>query len=229
LLLVDGGGELNRSGYGADITRTWAVDGRFDGRAGAAYDACLRAQEVAIGLCTVGTPYRDVHDAACRVLADFLVQEGLLRGASVDQVLERHAHALFFPHGVGHLLGLDVHDLEAFGDLPAYPRGVGRPEPFGTRYLRLNLPLEAGWVVTVEPGFYVVPAILDDPALRARFGDLLDDARLAPWAGMGGIRIEDDVLITTGSPEVLTADVPKAPVEMAALVGAGAAIEEWFA
>jgi Xaa-Pro aminopeptidase len=228
LLLLDGGGELARSGYGADITRTWPVSGRFDGRQRAAYEACLAAQQAAIALCRPGVRYRAVHDAACRVLAEFLLDAGLLRHATVDEVLERHAHALFFPHGVGHLLGLDVHDLENFGDLPAYPAGQARPAPFGTRYLRLDLPLEADWVVTVEPGFYVVPAILGDPALREQFGDLLHDDEAARWAGFGGIRIEDDVLITAQGPDVLTSAAPSRLDDVEACVGSGALLEAWL-
>lgn len=218
LLLLDGGGEV-ASGYGVDITRTWPVTGRFEPRQRAAYEAVLEAQTASIDRCRVGVRFREVHDASCRVLARFLLDEGLLRG-SVDQVVETGAHALFFPHGVGHLLGLDVHDLENFGDLPAYPPGQGRPAQFGTENLRLDLPLEADWVVTVEPGFYVVPTILSDPTLRDRFSEVLDADRAAEWLGFGGIRIEDDVRITPTEPEVLTT-VPKAVVEVEALVGSG--------
>jgi Xaa-Pro aminopeptidase len=224
LLLLDGGGEVRTHGYGADITRTWPVSGRFSAQQRAAYDAVLAAQQASLALCQPGTRYRDVHDASCRVLAQFLVDEGLLRG-SVDAVLERHAHALFFPHGVGHHLGMDVHDLENFGDRPSYPPGQGRPTPFGTRNLRLDLPLEPGWVVTIEPGFYVVPAILDDPTLRARFQDMLNPDALAAWAGFGGIRIEDDVHITPDGPDILSSDVPTAPAEVEACIGIGASIE----
>lgn len=219
LLLLDGGGELQRSGYTVDITRTWPVSGTFSPRQRAAYDAVLEAQQAAIQLCRASVPYREVHDASCRVLARFLVDEGLLVGTP-DGVVEQGAHALFFPHGVGHHLGLDVHDLENFGDLPSYPRGMARPEAFGTAYLRLSLPLQPGWVVTIEPGLYVVPAILDDPALRERFGDTVARDVVASWIGFGGIRIEDDVHVTDGDPEVLTS-VIKAPDQIEALVGTG--------
>jgi Xaa-Pro aminopeptidase len=227
LLLLDGGGELRSSGYGADITRTWPVNGRFSGQQRAAYEAVLEAQRASLALCRPGIRYRDVHDASCRVLATFLVDEGLLRG-SVDEVLARHAHALFFPHGVGHHLGLDVHDLENFGDRPSYPANQGRPEPFGTRNLRLDLPLEAGWVVTIEPGFYVVPAILQDAVLRERFADLLDPEVLERWSGFGGIRIEDDVHVTATGPDVLSAGVPTDVDAIEACVGVGATIEDWL-
>jgi Xaa-Pro aminopeptidase len=121
---------------------------------------------------------------------------------------------------------MDVHDLENFGDLPSYPPGVGRPEPFGTCYLRLDLPLEPGWVVTVEPGFYVVPAILADPVLRERFAHMVDFGRAADWIGFGGIRIEDDIVVTGGAPENLTADIPRTVADVEALVGSGPRAED---
>lgn len=228
LLLLDGGAEIP-AGYGADVTRTWPVSGTFTGPQRDAYAAVLEAQEAGIAQCRAGVRYREVHLAASRVIARFLLDEGLLKGADVDTVVERGAHALFFPHGIGHLLGLDVHDLEAFGDRAAYPPGASRDPRFGLSYLRLDLPQEAGWVVTVEPGFYVVPAILADDGLRGRFDDLLDRDVLARWEGFGGIRIEDDVVITDGDPEVLTEAAPKAIAEVEAVVGTGAPLEALWA
>ena len=219
LLLVDGGGEV-ASGHGADVTRTWPVGGAFIGRQRAAYEAVLAAENAAIDRCRPGVWYREVHDAASLEIARFLADEGLLRIAPED-ALETGAHALFFPHGVGHLLGMDVHDLENFGDLAAWPEGMARPEEFGTRNLRLNLPLEPGWVVTVEPGFYVVPAILDDPVLRERFADQVDFERAEDWRGFGGIRIEDDIAITGGAPENLSAELARTVEEIEDLVGSG--------
>lgn len=219
LLLLDGGGE-RPSGYGVDVTRTWPVSARFEARQRAAYDAVLEAQLAAIARCRPGVRYREVHDAASLVLARFLADEGLVR-CSPEDAVARGAHALFFPHGVGHLLGLDVHDLENFGDRAAYPPGTTRPEPFGTCYLRLDLPLEPGWVVTVEPGFYVAPAILADRTLRERFVDVVDLDRAERWLGFGGVRIEDDVLITPSGPDVLTERIEKRAPEIEALVGTG--------
>ena len=229
MVLLDGGGEHAHgpfAGLGADITRTWPVSGTFTGRQRAAYDAVLESQRVSIAACRPGVRYREVHDAGCRVLAQFMLDEGLLSNISVDDAVTRGAHALVFPHGMGHLLGMDVHDLENFGDLPAYPPGQGRPEPFGTRYLRLDLPLEPGWVVTVEPGFYIVPAILRNTELLHRFKDCFDVTALHPWQGFGGIRIEDDGLVTDGAPDVLSTAVPKDPDTMCELVGTGATLED---
>lgn len=225
LLLLDGGAELRDTGYGADVTRTWPVSGQFSGRQRAAYEAVLAANLASIAACEVGVRYRHVHDTASLVLAAWLREEGLLT-CSPETAVETGAHAVFFPHGVGHLLGMDVHDLEAFGDLPAYPPGQGRPEQFGTRYLRLDLPLEAGWVVTIEPGFYVVPAILADRQLREQLGGLVDWERAASWLGFGGIRIEDDIVVHDGGPEVLTQAIPKTVAAVEAEVGQGPTPEE---
>ncbi len=219
LLLLDGGAELP-SGYGVDITRTWPVDGRFSGRQRAAYEAVLESQRQAIALCRVGTRYREVHLHAARVLAEWLLDEGLLLG-SLDAVMEQHAASVFFPHGVGHLLGMDVHDLEQFGDRAAYAAGRTRSPHFGTAYLRLDLDLEPGHLVTIEPGFYVVPAILQDAALREKLDGLVDWEAAAEWLPFGGIRIEDDVLVTEGEPEILTHATPSGIGELEALIGSG--------
>jgi Xaa-Pro aminopeptidase len=207
LLLLDGGAE-SPAGYATDVTRTWPVSGTFTGRQRAAYQAVLDAQRAAIDLVRPGVRYRDVHTAASRVLAQFLADEGLLT-VSADDAIASGAHALFFPHGVGHLIGLDVHDMEGFGDRQAYPPGRTRSPQFGTGYLRLDLDLEPGMAVTIEPGLYVVPAILSDARLTDRFAGQVDLDRARQWIGFGGIRIEDDVLTTGGEPEVITAGIPK--------------------
>ncbi|NCG18462.1 MAG: M24 family metallopeptidase [Rhodobacterales bacterium] len=223
LLLLDGGGEVT-SAYGVDITRTWPVSGTFSPRQRAAYDAVLAAEKASIALCTAGTEYREVHFMSCRIIAQFLIDEGIIT-CGLNEAVERGAHALFFPHGIGHHLGMDVHDLENFGDRPSYPLGMGRPQQFGTRYLRLNLPLQANWVVTVEPGFYVVPAILNNPKLRTEFASIVNFEKANDWLGFGGIRIEDDIRITNGDPEVLT-DSTKETHAVEALVGSGPTAEE---
>ena len=142
------------------------------------------------------------------MIASFLKEEGLLK-ISVEEAVERGAHALFFPHGIGHLLGLDVHDMENFGDRPSYPEGEKRSDQFGTSYLRMALNLEPGMLVTVEPGFYVVPSILNNHTLRERFKNAFDWEKVETWNGFGGIRIEDNVLCTEGEPDVLSSNIPK--------------------
>ncbi len=187
-------------GYAADVSRTYPVGGVFTAEQRAAFDAVLDAQRVAIERCRVGVEWCDVHRAAASTLAGHLRELGLLRGEA-DGLLESGAIALFFPHSVGHLVGLGVRD--AGGCLP------GREERHccGIR-LRVDLPLEAGMVVTVEPGLYFSPALLDDPGVRERFQDAVARDRLDRWLPVGGIRIEDDLLVTEGEPRNLTASIP---------------------
>jgi Xaa-Pro aminopeptidase len=207
LLLADVGGETPE-GWAADITRVWPIGGRFSATQAAVYDVVLAAQRAAIDRVRPGTRYRDVHDAAKRVIVEGLRDLGVLRG-DVDGLLERGAAAVFFPHGVGHLIGLDVHDLEDLGDRAGYAPGRTRSPRFGDRFLRLDRDLEPGMAVTIEPGFYQVPGILDEPSYTQALGADFDRAALARFSDVRGIRIEDDVLCTEGAPEVLTAGVPK--------------------
>ena len=218
LLLVDAGAELH--GWASDVTRTWPVSGEFSPTQRAMYDIVLQANLDAIDRVRPGVRYRDVHLQACRTLARGLVDEGILRG-DIDGLVERGAHALFFPHGVGHLLGLDVHDMEDLGDRAGYAPGRARSPQFGLGYLRLDRDLEVDMVVTIEPGFYLVPAILQDPDLCGPFdrdGTLQRD-RLAAFADVRGIRVEDDVRCTAGDPEVLSAEIPKAAQAVMDCVG----------
>ena len=215
LMLLDGGAEA-RSGYANDITRTWPVSKIWTDRQRRTYDAVLKAQLESIAQVVPGNRYRNVHEASARVIASFLHDEGLLR-ISPEEAVERGAHALFFPHGIGHLLGLDVHDLENFGDRPSYPVDRSRSEQFGTAYLRLDLDMEANMLVTVEPGFYVVPSILHNTGLRNQFREAFHWDRVEQWEGFGGIRIEDDVLCTDTEPDVLSAAIPKTREEIDAV------------
>jgi Xaa-Pro aminopeptidase len=212
LLLADVGGET-REGWAGDITRVWPVSGRFSPTQRDLYEAVLAAERAAIDKVKPGVRYREVHLTAARVLVERLRDLGVLRG-EVDGLLERGAAAVFFPHGVGHLLGLDVHDMEDLGDRAGYAPGRTRSTRFGERYLRLDRDLAPGMAVTIEPGFYQVPAILGDEAYtRALGADLRRDV-LHRYADVRGIRIEDDVLVTATGNEVLTA---KAPKEVAAI------------
>lgn len=208
LLLADVGAE-SPGGWAGDVTRTWPVSGRFSSTQAAIYAVVLAAQEAAIAACVPGARYRDVHLIACHALAAGLVDLGILRGDPAELVAD-DVHALFFPHGVGHLLGLDVHDMEDLGDRAGYAPGRTRSSRFGLGYLRLDRDLAPGMAVTIEPGFYQVPAILNDPVRTAAAGDRLNRAELAKFADVRGVRIEDDVLITADEPHVLTADAPKA-------------------
>ena len=208
LLLADLGGEHH--GWASDVTRTWPVGGKYSATQRALYEIVLQAEKEACAMVKPGVRYRDIHLHASLVLTRGLIDEGILRG-DPEGLVERGAHALLFPHGIGHLLGLDVHDMEDLGDRAGYAPGRTRSEQFGLGYLRLDRDLQPGMVVTIEPGLYFVPAILESPRLAGPFiadGTLNKDA-LAKFADVRGIRIEDDVLCTDGAAEVLTAAIPK--------------------
>ncbi|PSB04649.1 aminopeptidase P family protein [Merismopedia glauca] len=206
LLLADVGAE-NSMGWASDITRTFPVSGKFSPTQREIYQIVLAAHDDCIAKIRPGVEYRDLHLLAGEVITQGLVDLGILKG-KVANLLARDAHALFFPHGVGHLLGLDVHDMEDLGDLVGYQAGRTRSDRFGLCYLRLDRPLETGMVVTIEPGLYQVPAILNDPDKRAKYQDAVNWERLAQFSDVRGIRIEDDVLVTNIGAEVLTAKLP---------------------
>ncbi len=216
LLLADVGAET-ANGWAADITRTWPVSGKFSATQRDIYDIVLAAHDFCIEKAKHGVEYQKVHMVACEIIAAGLVEVGILKGDPEDLVAQ-DAHALFFPHGVGHLMGLDVHDMEDLGDLSGYAEGRQRSDRFGLSFLRLNRPLEVGMVVTIEPGFYQVPAMLNDRKNRDRYADLIDWERLAQFADVRGIRIEDDILITEQGNEVLSRKLPTGANEIEALV-----------
>jgi len=207
LLLCDVGAE-SPGGWAGDVTRTWPVDGKYSPLQADVYDVVLDAQRAAITAARPGVRYRDVHVLATEALARGLCELGLLRGDARERAHDGTA-ALFFPHGVGHLLGLDVHDMEDLGDRAGYASGRVRASEPGLRYLRLDRDLQEGMAVTIEPGIYFVPAILDDPETRRRAGDRIDWMQVEKYRHLRGIRIEDDVLITAFAQSVLTAAIPK--------------------
>jgi Xaa-Pro aminopeptidase len=198
LVLIDAGAECR--GYASDVTRTYPASGRFTPEQAELHAivaaACARATVRSVA----GTEWRDVHRAAALVIAEGLVDFGLLRGEP-ESLVERGAQSVFFPHGVGHMVGLGVRDA---GEVL---RGREPTEGEFPR-LRVDLPLLPGHVFTVEPGIYLVPALLEDGGLRERHSDAVDWERAESLLGFGGIRIENDVLITEAGNEVLTADVP---------------------
>jgi len=220
LLLCDVGAET-AAGWAGDVTRTWPVSGRFTPTQRALYEVVLTSQARAIAKVRPGVRYRDVHLEASLAIAEGLSELGILRGARPDALVTEGAHALFFPHGVGHLLGLDVHDMEDLGDRAGYAPGRTRSAQFGLSYLRLDRDLAPGMAVTIEPGFYRVPAILGDQALAPLVERFVDREALARFEDVRGIRIEDDVLVTAEGCEVLTASIPKTIDEVEATIRAG--------
>ena len=201
LVLIDAGAEVQA--YSSDITRTYSASGTLDPEQ-AELHALVRAAGVAATQASIaGTEWRDVHRKAALVIGEGLVDFGLLRGEP-GSLLEQGAVTIFFPHGIGHMVGLGIRDagdvLEGRdGMYPGYPR------------LRFDRPLEPGHVVTVEPGIYFVPSLLRDRELRGRHRDTVDWERTDRMLDFGGIRIEDNVLVTEDGFEVLTADVPVLP------------------
>ncbi|NET54825.1 MAG: aminopeptidase P family protein [Symploca sp. SIO2E6] len=206
LLLADVGAET-AMGWAADVTRTFPTTGEFSSTQRELYDLVLAAHDTCIDRIRPQVEYRDLHLLAAEVIAQGLVDLGILRGQAADLVAT-DAHALFFPHGIGHLLGLDVHDMEDLGDLAGYQEGRTRSDRFGLGFLRLDRPLQEGMLVTIEPGFYQVPAILQDSELRSKYQDVVNWDKLAQFSDVRGIRIEDDVLVTATGAEVLTAGLP---------------------
>lgn len=200
LVLVDAAAESE--GYAADITRTFPVAAAFSAEQRSLYELVLAVQERAIAGVKPGVEYKELHLAACEQIASGLVDLGILRGDAASLV-ERDAHALFFPHGLGHMLGLSTHD--AGGCLA----GRTPSDRFGLKWLRADLPLQEDYVVTIEPGIYFIPALLDDPRRREEFADVVNWDAVDAMRGFGGIRIEDDVRVTVDGAEVLSAAVPK--------------------
>jgi Xaa-Pro aminopeptidase len=209
MILADVGAE-SPGGWAGDVTRTWPVAGRFSSAQRELYEVVLAAQLRAIAAVRPGARYRDIHVLAGQSLADGLVGVGLLRGDPAELYADGVV-ASFFPHGIGHLLGLDVHDMEDLGDRAGYAPGRERDPAPGMRYLRLDRDLAPGMALTIEPGLYFIPAILDDPSLNARSGGRIVRARIDDFvaAGARGIRIEDDVLVTAAGHDVLTIAIPK--------------------
>jgi Xaa-Pro aminopeptidase len=198
VVLIDAGAEYR--GYASDITRTYPVSGTFTPEQAQLYATVRQALQTAIQTCRPGIEWREVHRAAALVIAEGLIEFGILRG-DVESLFEQGAISLFFPHGVGHMVGLGVRD--AGGVL----RGRSDPGP-GFPRLRVDLPLQRGYTMTVEPGIYFIPPMLRDTTSREELSDVVDWDRVERMLDFGGIRLEDNVLITEGGCEVLTSDVP---------------------
>lgn len=216
LILGDFGAET-AMGYAADITRTFPVSPTFDSRQRAVYQAVLEAELNAIEACRPGVAYRDVHRQAAQNMAERLRDLGLMRG-NIEDAVAQGAHALFFPHGLGHMIGLDVHDMEGVGeDYVGYTKQIQRSEQFGTAFLRLGRKLEAGNVITVEPGLYFIPELIDQWQGENKFSEYINYDALEQYRDFGGIRIEDNVLITKDGHRVLGEPIARSVEEVEAL------------
>ncbi len=213
LLVVDAGAE-SALHYASDITRTYPVAGKFTQKQKEVYETVLAGQASAIRAIKPGVSYREVHLQTAKVIASGLNALGLMRG-DVDEAVQKGAHALFFPHGLGHMLGLDVHDMENLGENQVgYDDKVKRSGQFGLAYLRLAKELRPGFVFTVEPGVYFIPALIDQWRKEKKFPEFINYELVAKYLDFGGIRIEDDVLVTETGHRVLGKPIPKKPLDV---------------
>lgn len=208
MMVTDAGAETQLH-YASDITRTVPVGGKFNSRQTEIYQIVLDTNMKAIEAIKPGIPYRDIHFLAARVIVDGLKQAGLMKG-DAEAAVAAGAHTLFMPHGLGHMMGMDVHDMEGLGEnYVGYDETVSRSDQFGTAYLRLAKALEPGFVLTVEPGIYFIPALIDKFRNEGRFMDFINYNKVETYKNFGGIRIEDDVLVTADGNRVLGKPIPK--------------------
>ena len=207
-LVMDTGAESELH-YACDITRSIPVGGKFNQRQKDIYSIVLKGQEEAIKSIAPGVKYKDVHLKTARIMAEGLKDLRLLKG-SLDEAVEQGAQAFFFPHGLGHMLGLDVHDMENLGEnYVGYDRTVSRSEQFGFAYLRLAKALQPGYVLTVEPGIYFIPALYAQWKKERKFANFINYKKVEKFLDFGGVRIEDDVLVTADGHRVLGPRIPK--------------------
>ncbi len=220
LLLVDAGA-ASPEHYAGDITRVTPVGESFTPRQRAVYQAVLSTQHAAIDAIEPGVSFRDIHLLASRVLAEHLIEIGLMQG-DAEAAVAAGAHALFFPHGLGHMLGLDTHEMENLGeDVVGYASDQNRSEQFGLHTLRLARPLETGFVVTIEPGCYFIPELIQQWRSENQHAAFIDYDAAESFADFGGIRIEDDILVTENGARVLGPGIPKTMDEVETLAGTG--------
>jgi Xaa-Pro aminopeptidase len=218
MLVVDGGCESEKTLYSSDITRTMPVGGKFNVRQKEIYEIVLKANMEAIAAIKPGVPYREIHLLAARVIAQGLKDAGLMKG-DVNEAVKQGAHAMFFPHGLGHMMGMDVHDLEGVGEnYVGYDDEIKRSDQFGTAFLRLGRRLQPGFVITVEPGIYFIPALIDQWKAEGKFTEFINFDKVESYKDFGGIRIEDDVLVTETGYRVLGKPIPKTVAEVEAMM-----------
>lgn len=217
LLLVDAGAEIS-SHYASDFTRVCPVGGRFTQKQREIYSIVLAANNRARELTKPGTTYLSVHLEVAKVIAAGLKEIGLMKG-DVQEAVNNGAHALFMPHGLGHMLGLDVHDMEDLGQIyVGYDDEIRPVQQFGTAYLRMGRRLQPGFVITNEPGIYFIPALIEKWRAEKINADYIDFDLLESYLDFGGIRLEDDILVTESACEILGERIPVTPEEIEAVM-----------
>ncbi len=195
LMLVDAGAETNEN-YCSDNTRTTPVSGVFTQKQKDIYNIVVECHDHVLEVAKPGVKWWDVHFAVCRIITERLQQLGLMKG-DVEESLKAGAHAMFLPHGLGHSMGMDVHDMEGLGQVyVGFDNEVRPSTQFGTNALRFGRRLQKGFVITDEPGIYFIPALIDDWKKNGTNAQFLNFDKIDEYRDFGGIRIEDDVLIT---------------------------------
>ncbi|MBP8946566.1 MAG: aminopeptidase P family protein [Bacteroidales bacterium] len=195
LLLADAGAQAN-SFYASDYTRVTPVSGKFTQKQKEIYEIVRRANQNTIEMSAPGQKYLDIHLAAAKVIASGLIDLGLMKG-NPDEAVDKGAHTLFFVHGLGHMLGLDVHDMENLGEnYVGYDNELNRSTEFGTGSLRFARTLKPGMIVTDEPGIYFIPALIEKWKAENKSSEFINYNQVEKYLDFGGIRLEDDLLIT---------------------------------
>ena len=213
MVVIDAGAETAMC-YASDITRTFPVGGKFSERQKSIYEIVLRANIEAIENTGPGIRNLDLHLGAAKTIASGLKDLGILKG-SVDDIVAAGAHALFFPHGLGHMMGLDVHDMENLGEsYVGYDDTVQRGDQFGLAFLRMGRELKPGFVFTIEPGCYFIPPLIEMWKMEGRHKEFINYEKAASYIGLGGVRIEDDILVTDTGYRVLGTPIPKTVAEV---------------
>lgn len=213
MMVTDCGAEGNLH-YASDITRTTPVGGKFSDRQRDIYEIVLKANTESIRMAKPGTSNRDIHMMASKIIASGMKDMGLMKG-DIDEAVAAGAHALFFPHGLGHMMGLDVHDMEALGENNVgYNDELKRSTQFGLAFLRFALPYKPGHVFTIEPGCYFIPELIDQWKSEGKLKEYINYDKVVTYKGFGGIRIEDNLLITEEGNRLLGKPIPKTVSEI---------------
>ncbi len=207
LFLLDAGAETEMH-YAGDLSSTFPVDKTFSAEQKLIYDMSLSAHQAAIDALGIGVAFKDVHFAACRSIAESMKSIGLLRG-NTDDMLQQGVHALFMPCGTGHMMGLDVHDMENLGEVWVGYDGQPKSTQFGLKSLRLAKPLRPGHVFTIEPGIYFIPELIDKWKAEGHFRDYINWNEVEKFRHFGGIRNEEDYVITKNGAQKLGKNKPK--------------------
>lgn len=208
-LMVNDSGVETSLHYTSDITRTIPVGGKFNQRQKEIYEVVLKANTESINAAKPGLSNLELHLKACKIIASGLKDLGLMKG-NIDSAVELGAHALFMPHGLGHMLGFDAHDMEALGEIYiGYSENIKRSDQFGLEYLRFALSFKPGHVVTVEPGCYFIPELINSWKSNAKFSEFINYDKIQKYLDFGGIRIEDNILITNDGHKLLGKPIPK--------------------